>query len=74
MSDGAQTTRTFFFVEGTHLHWQATAEQFFFSKFINESTYREAIKLGSAREGVKRQCYVEVSKVASFSLLFFFCR
>ena len=33
MSDGAQTTRTFFFVEGTHVHWQATAEQFFFSKF-----------------------------------------
>ena len=32
-SDGAQTTRTFFFVEGTHVHWQATAEQFFFSKF-----------------------------------------
>ena len=32
-SDGAQTTRTFFFVEGTHVHWQATAEQFFFSEF-----------------------------------------
>ena len=32
-SDGAQTARTFFFVEGTHVHWQATAEQFFFSKF-----------------------------------------
>ena len=31
MSDGAQTTRTFFFVEGTHVHWQATAEHFFFS-------------------------------------------
>ena len=46
MSDGAQTTRTFFFVEGTHVHWQATAEQFFFRKFIHESTYREAIKLG----------------------------
>ena len=30
-SDGAQTTRTFFFVEGTHVHWQATAEQFFFN-------------------------------------------
>ena len=24
MSDGAQTTRTLFFVEGTHVHWQAT--------------------------------------------------
>ena len=33
MSDGAQTTRTFFFVEGTRVHWQATAEQFFFSQF-----------------------------------------
>ena len=33
MSDGAQKTRTFLFVEGTHVHWQATAEQFFFSKF-----------------------------------------
>ena len=33
ISDGAQTTRTFFFVEGTHVHWQATAEQFFLSKF-----------------------------------------
>ena len=33
MSDGAQTTQTFFFVKGTHVHWQATAEQFFFSKF-----------------------------------------
>ena len=32
-NDGAQTTQTFFFVEGTHIHWQATAEQFFFSKF-----------------------------------------
>ena len=31
-SDGAQTTRTFFFVEGTHVHWQATAEQLCFSK------------------------------------------
>ena len=33
MSDGAQMTQTFFFVEGTHVQWQATAEQFFFSKF-----------------------------------------
>ena len=32
-SDGAQTTRAFFFVEGTHVYWQATDEQFFFSKF-----------------------------------------
>ena len=33
MSDRAQTTRTFFLVEGTHVHWQATAEQFGFGKF-----------------------------------------
>ena len=35
MSNGAhvQTTQAFFFVERTHVHWQATPEQFFFSKF-----------------------------------------
>ena len=39
MSDGAQTTRTFFFVEGTHVHWQAPADQFFFSKFNTHIMY-----------------------------------
>ena len=39
MNDGAQTTRTFFFVEWTNVHWQATAEQFFFSKFNMHSMF-----------------------------------
>ena len=45
-----------------------------------ESSDREAIELGGAREGAKRQCYVAVSRlkqlwqshiVAVFPLLFF---
>ena len=47
---GAQTTQAFFFVEGTHPHWQATAGQFFFRKF-NMHTVQQ--KILSAKNFVK---------------------
>ena len=59
ITDGAQTTRTFFFVEGTHVHWQATAEQFFFSKFNMHIIIR---KRGSASYIVRQWLLWEVER------------
>ena len=39
---GAKTTQAFFFVDGTHVHWQTTAEQFFFSEFNMHLMFRKA--------------------------------